>query len=141
MQHDWALRPDMASKQGMQWQMTIVSGTVPNKLQLYCLHDKSRVLGLQTKICLQSRCAYQQLAGLHEVLFTPMCSVKKHAAAGSRCPMSHNSACGDVVVVDSSLLFEWHACFTNMQAYLMHWMLNDNLSCICMGAGLVLLLC
>ncbi len=64
-----------------------------------------------------------------------------HAAAGYGRLLIHYSASGDVIVVDSRLLLERHACFTNMQASLMHWMLNDKSSCICMRAGVNFLLC
>ncbi len=53
----------------------------------------------------------------------------------------HNSANGDVMVIDSCLLLERYACLTNMQPSLMYWMLINNLSCICMGAGIIFLLC
>jgi len=56
-------------------------------------------------------------------------------------PLIHNSAPGDVLGVDSLLLLEWLACFSNMQAFLMHLMLNNKLSCICMHAGIIFLLC
>ena len=40
----------------------------------------------------------------------------------------HNSASGDVMVVDCCLLLDRLACFTYMQASLMHWMLINNMS-------------